>query len=158
MQYCATTTTKVQSRRPSSHSKENWNNSLWLQHTVQWRIFRNFTHTYKKSYVKAVKYKIIQGKFFEPELVKFVATNWTRIYERTCVKLPNRVTSTICENQTLTSPQDMTASGIAEFTLNLISNAFMETFPGNKLPSFTTLLPTPVTLSGDWQVALLEIS
>ena len=52
----------------------------------------------------------------------------------------------------------MTASGSAEFTLNLISNASMETFPGNKLPSFTTLLPTPVTLSGDWQVALLEIS
>ena len=52
----------------------------------------------------------------------------------------------------------MTASGSAEFTLNLISNASMETFPGNKLSSFTTLLPTPVTFSGDWQVALLEIS
>ena len=52
----------------------------------------------------------------------------------------------------------MTASGSAEFTLNLISNASMGTFPGNKLSSFTTLLPTPVTLSGDWQVALLEIS
>ena len=52
----------------------------------------------------------------------------------------------------------MTASGIAEFTLNSISNASMEIFPGNKLSSFTTLLPTSVTLSGDWQVALLEIS
>ena len=52
----------------------------------------------------------------------------------------------------------MTASGSAEFTLNLISNASMETFPGNKLSSFTTLLPTPVTLSGDWQLALLEVS
>ena len=52
----------------------------------------------------------------------------------------------------------MTASGSAEFTLDLISNASMETFPGNNLSSFTTLLPTPVTLSGDWQVALLEIS
>ena len=52
----------------------------------------------------------------------------------------------------------MTASGSAEFTLNLISNASLETFPGNKLSSFTTLLPTPVTLSGHWQVALLEIS
>ena len=52
----------------------------------------------------------------------------------------------------------MTASGSAEFTLNLISNASMETFPGNKLSSFTTLLPTPVTLSADWQVALQEIS
>ena len=51
----------------------------------------------------------------------------------------------------------MTASGSAEFTLNLTSNASTETFPGNKLSSFTTLLPTPVTLSGDWQVALLEI-
>ena len=34
----------------------------------------------------------------------------------------------------------------------------METFPGNELSSFTTLLPTPMTLSGDGQVALLEIS
>ena len=52
----------------------------------------------------------------------------------------------------------MTASGSAEVTLNLISNASMETFPGNKLSSFTTPLPTHVTLSVDWQVALLEIS
>ena len=43
-------------------------------------------------------------------------------------------------------------------TLNLISNASMETFPGNKLSCITTLLPTPMTLSGDWHVALLEIS
>ena len=33
----------------------------------------------------------------------------------------------------------------------------METFLGNKLSSFTTLLHMPVTLSGDWQVALLEM-
>ena len=54
--------------------------------------------------------------------------------------------------------QDMTPSGSAEFTLNLISIASMEKLLGNKLSSFTTLLPTPVILSGDWQVALLEIS
>ena len=45
-----------------------------------------------------------------------------------------------------------------EFTLNLISNASMETFPGNKLSSFTTLLPEPFSLAGEWQVALVEIS
>ena len=51
----------------------------------------------------------------------------------------------------------LTASGSAEFMLNLFSNASMEPSPGTKLPSLTTFLPTPVTLSGDWQVALLEI-
>ena len=45
-----------------------------------------------------------------------------------------------------------------EFTMNLISNASMETFPENTLSSFTTLLPTPIHLSGEWQVALLEIA
>ena len=52
----------------------------------------------------------------------------------------------------------MTASGSAEFTLKLISNGSMEAIPGNILSSFTTVPPTPVTLSGDWQVALLTIS
>ena len=45
-----------------------------------------------------------------------------------------------------------------EFTMNLISNASMDTFPENTLSSFTTLLPTPIHLSGEWQVALLEIA
>ena len=45
-----------------------------------------------------------------------------------------------------------------EFTLNLISNASMETFPGNRLSSFTTLLPEPFNLPGEWQVALVELS
>ena len=52
----------------------------------------------------------------------------------------------------------MIGCGDDDLTLNLISNASMETFPGNKLSNFTTLLPTPMTLVGDWQVALLEIS
>ena len=52
----------------------------------------------------------------------------------------------------------MVGCGVNDMTLNLISNASMETFAGNKLSSFTTPLPTPMTLSGDWQVALLEIS
>lgn len=47
---------------------------------------------------------------------------------------------------------------MSEFTINLISNASMETFPGNTLSCFTTLLPTPFTLSGEWQVALAEIA
>ena len=54
--------------------------------------------------------------------------------------------------------EDLVDCGGNDMTLNLISNASMETFPGNKFSSFTTLLPTPMTLSGDWQVALLEIS
>ena len=52
----------------------------------------------------------------------------------------------------------MIGCGDDEMTLNLISDASMETLPGNKLSNFTTLLPTPVTLVGDWQVALLQFS
>ena len=52
----------------------------------------------------------------------------------------------------------MTASGSVEFMLNLSSNTSMETFSGNKLSSFTTILPTTVTLTGDRQVVSLEIS
>ena len=52
----------------------------------------------------------------------------------------------------------MIGCGDDDLTLTLISNAAMETFPGNKLSNFTTLLPTPMTLVGGWQVALLEIS
>ena len=58
----------------------------------------------------------------------------------------------------ISSSEDGVGCGGNDMTLNLISNASMETFPGNKLSMFTTLLPTPITLSGDWQVALLEIS
>ena len=45
----------------------------------------------------------------------------------------------------------------SEYTLNLISNASLETFPGNRLSSFTTLLPQPFNLPGEWQVALVEL-
>ena len=34
----------------------------------------------------------------------------------------------------------------------------METFPGNRLSSFTTLLPEPFNLPGEWQEALVELS
>lgn len=50
------------------------------------------------------------------------------------------------------------SSHMSEFTINLISNASMETYPGNTLSCFTTLLPTPFTLPGEWQVALAEIA
>ena len=56
------------------------------------------------------------------------------------------------------SSQDMIGCGDDDLTLNLISNESMETFSGNRLSNFTTLLPTPLTLAGDWQVALLEFS
>ena len=58
----------------------------------------------------------------------------------------------------ISSSEAMVGCGGNDMTLNLISNASMETFPGNKLSSFTTLLPTPMIFSGDLQVALLEIS
>ena len=82
--------------------------------------------------MKDVNDEIIQGNFYEHELVKLVKTNWTRKYERTFLKIPNGVISTTCQIERLPSPQDMTASGSAEFTLNLISNASMEKIPGNK--------------------------
>ena len=37
-----------------------------------------------------------------------------------------------------------------EFTMYLVSNAFLDTFPENMLSSFSTLLPTPDHLSGEW--------
>ena len=47
------------------------------------------------------------------------------------------------------------------FTINLVSNASTETYPGNSMASFTNLLPKPIDLNktfGTWQVLLLEIS
>ena len=58
----------------------------------------------------------------------------------------------------ISSSEEKVGCGGNDMTLNLISNASMETFPGNKLSSFKTLLPTHMILSGDWQVALLDIS
>ena len=58
----------------------------------------------------------------------------------------------------ISSSEDMIGCGGNDMTLTLISNASMETFPGNKLSSFTTILPTPMTLSGGWQLASREIS
>ena len=52
----------------------------------------------------------------------------------------------------------MIGCGVDDLTPNLISNASMEMFPGKSLSNFTTHLATPMTLVGDWQVALLEIS
>ena len=57
----------------------------------------------------------------------------------------------------ISSSEDMVDCGGNGMTLNLISIVSMETFPGSQMSSFTTLLPTPMTLSGDWQVAFLEI-
>ena len=60
-------------------------------------------------------------------------------------------------SEMICSSEDKVRCGDNDMTLNLISDASMETFPGNNLSNFTTLLPTPMTLSGDRQVALLEI-
>ena len=47
---------------------------------------------------------------------------------------------------------------MGEFTINLISNASMATFPDYTLSRFTTLLPQQLTLTGSWEVALSEIA
>lgn len=44
------------------------------------------------------------------------------------------------------------------FTINLVSNASMSTFPDNTLAHFTTLLPEQINLEGIWEVAVVEIS
>ena len=47
------------------------------------------------------------------------------------------------------------------FTINLVSNASTETYPGNSMAAFRNLLHKPIDLIktfGTWQVALLEIS
>ena len=44
------------------------------------------------------------------------------------------------------------------FTINLVSNASMTTFPESSLAHFTTLLPEEMQLQGTWEVAVVEIS
>ena len=44
------------------------------------------------------------------------------------------------------------------FTINLVSNASMSTFPDNTLANFTTLLPQSLVLHGSWEVAWVELS
>ena len=62
----------------------------------------------------------------------------------------------------MTALSDISVTGMQRgFTLNLISNASMETYEQNTLARFTNLLPNVNELNkslGTWQVALLEIS
>ena len=44
------------------------------------------------------------------------------------------------------------------FTIELVSNASGELFPGITLSSFTNFLPEQVNLEGQWEVAISEIS
>ena len=44
------------------------------------------------------------------------------------------------------------------FTINLVTNASMDVFPADTMAQFTTLLPNNLELTGDWEVALLEVS
>ena len=44
------------------------------------------------------------------------------------------------------------------FTIELVSNASGELFPDNTLSSFTNFLPEQVSLEGQWEVAISEIS
>ena len=45
-----------------------------------------------------------------------------------------------------------------QITINLVSNASTSTFRDNTLANFTTLLPHPIQLMGDWEVAIVEMS
>ena len=45
----------------------------------------------------------------------------------------------------------------SEFQLTLPSNSSIEFFPNNKASDFTTKLPTPISLEGDWELALIDI-
>ena len=45
----------------------------------------------------------------------------------------------------------------SEFQLTLPSNSSTEFFPTNKASDFTTKLPTPISLEGDWELALIDI-
>ena len=49
-------------------------------------------------------------------------------------------------------------SKLEQFTINLVSKASMSTFPDNTHANFTTLLPHPIQLMGDWEVAIVEMS
>jgi hypothetical protein len=47
---------------------------------------------------------------------------------------------------------------MAQFYMNLPSNASLKTYPKNTLASYTTHLPSTVQLNGQWEVALVEVS
>ena len=44
------------------------------------------------------------------------------------------------------------------FTINLVSKASVDVFPANAMARFTAILPDKVELTGDCEVALLEVS
>ena len=44
------------------------------------------------------------------------------------------------------------------FTIELVYNAFFNCYPNNSLSSFTNFLPKELHLTGDWEVAIWEIS
>ncbi len=46
---------------------------------------------------------------------------------------------------------------MSQFYLTLPSNSSMKFYPNNTLTSYTTHLQTPISLSGDWEVGLVEI-
>ena len=50
------------------------------------------------------------------------------------------------------------SSNSDEFTIDLISNASMETFNENTMASFRNQLSQPIQLQGEWQVALTSLS
>jgi hypothetical protein len=45
----------------------------------------------------------------------------------------------------------------SEFQLTLPSNASITFSPDNKPANYTTTLPSPISLEGEWEVALIDI-
>jgi hypothetical protein len=44
-----------------------------------------------------------------------------------------------------------------QFFITLPSNSCMEIFPSNTVPNFKVKLPETISLTGDWEVALVEM-
>ena len=52
----------------------------------------------------------------------------------------------------------MDQMSLREFTIKLVSNVSLTTFPENTLSHFTTLLPQQLNLIVFWEMALVEIA
>ena len=47
---------------------------------------------------------------------------------------------------------------INSFTVELVSNAFIDCYPNNTLSAFTNFLPEQINHEGEWEVAITELS
>ena len=47
---------------------------------------------------------------------------------------------------------------MSSFTVELVSNSSFDCYPNNTLSSFTNFLPQQISLDGEWEVAITELS